>query len=166
MKALTQAELKEVIFYDATTGNFFWLEPKRGKKMGVPAGTPHFKGYIIIRINGCLYLAHRLAFLFVYNVFPKDQVDHINGIRNDNRIVNIRHATNSENQLNRWDKVKNTSGYKGIVLYKGRIAKPWRAKADLNGNPYHLGYYVTALEASLAYQKFAKAHHGEFLNIK
>lgn len=160
---ITQSELKELLHYNSETGFFtrqVSLHPRM--KIGAAVGCSHNKGYIVVRINGVLYLTHRLAWLYAYGHFPLNQIDHINGIKDDNRLVNLRMATASENLMNVAIRVDNTSGFKGVSWQKH--IKKWRARGRINGKDYHLGYFLTTKEASLAYQSFAKQHHGEFYN--
>jgi hypothetical protein len=92
---------------------------------------------------------------------PKEmQVDHINGNGLDNRRSNLRLATSTENARNR-DKFKNnTTGYKGVSRQKGR--KKFRAQIYANGKAIYLGWYDTAREAALAYDRAVRKYHGEF----
>ena len=158
---ITQERLKELLNYDPDTGVFTWLVSSRGVKAGV-AGCVHPLGYIQININGRSYRAHRLAFLYMTGTFPDDQVDHINGMRADNRWLNLREATHSENLRNCGKYANNTSGYKGVHKYK--ITGKWVAHCHAHGKQHHLGYHDTAEAAHAAYCKFASEHHAEFFN--
>jgi hypothetical protein len=102
-KLPTQSRLLELLDYDKDSGNFTWIKsPRRGVAPGSIAGTPTTKGYRHIMIDRRRYFAHRLAWLYVYGEDPGDlQLDHINRVRSDNRIDNLRLATQSENGLNR-----------------------------------------------------------------
>ena len=87
-KSLTAERLREVLDYDPDTGVFTRkVRTASSVKVGDVAGSLNGKGYIRIRVDGRLYFAHRLAWLYVHGEWPVDQVDHINGIKNDNRIV-------------------------------------------------------------------------------
>ena len=79
---ITQSELKNILHYNQDTGVFTWI------KNSIVAGTVEKKGYIAIKINRKSYKAHRLAWLYIYGNFPKEQIDHLNGIKNDNCINN------------------------------------------------------------------------------
>lgn len=76
------------------------------------------KGYIEIIINNKIYYAHRLAWLYVTGAFPKKEIDHINGIRNDNRVDNLRAATHEDNQKNQKLRKDNSTGYQGVIFNK------------------------------------------------
>lgn len=148
---LTQEVLKELIYYNPDTGKFRWKVYRNyNAKKGQIAGYQR-NGYIIIGINGTLYLAHRLAFLYMTGEWPNDQVDHINNKGIDNHWNNLRNATNRENSCNQTNpKSNNESGYLGVCFIKdGKRNKRWRAKF---GNIF-IGYYSTAKEAADAYLK-------------
>lgn len=95
--------LKEVVSYNAETGVFTWLTDSTGPGKGRierPAGTVRPDGYLKIYIDGKSFLLHRLAWFYVYGEWPKGQIDHENLIHNDNRICNLRDATNGQNKTN------------------------------------------------------------------
>ena len=116
---LTQERLKEVLNYDPETGVFVWVvKPSKSIKIGNVAGSDHTTGYRHIAINRKIIKSHRLAWLYMTGAFPPDQIDHINRIRNDNRFVNLRAVTRSENQHNSGKRKNNTAGYKGVSYRK------------------------------------------------
>ena len=148
---ITQEQLKQLMHYDPLTGVFTWLERpvdlcalERVWKMwntrysGKEAGTLDISGYSHIQIMSKNYNAHRLAWLYVFNEWPVE-IDHINHIKNDNRIENLRAATNSLNSKNRGMQKNNESGFNGISFYKPR--NKWRARVKLKGKDVHLGYF-------------------------
>lgn len=92
MEDLTQAELKRKLHYDPDTGIFTWKVFSPGITIGKVAGAIS-SGYIRIKVHPSLQYAHRLAWLYVYGYFPEHGTDHINGIKTDNRIANLREAT-------------------------------------------------------------------------
>jgi hypothetical protein len=158
---LTQAELKSQLHYNPETGIFTRMVSNNNKiKVGDVAGGKHNQGYMVIGINGKLYLAHRLAWLYVHGEFPENDIDHISGIKDSNFIKNLRVSTRSQNLFNRGVTKNNTSGYKGVSFDKA--TNKWMAKARLNGKRYYLGLFVTPEKASEAYQAFSKNNHGEF----
>lgn len=161
---ITQNELKEILHYDPETGIFTRLVASSNNKMkaGQVAGGVSDKGYIRIRIRGKRYLAHRLAWLYVYGTFPTDGTDHVNGVRDDNRLCNLRPATKSQNGMNQGKQRSNTSGFKGV--YWSSQHQKWRAQCVANGKKYYLGLFDAAEDASAAYQAFAVKHHGQFFN--
>lgn len=163
---ITQKELKELLHYDPETGIFTWLVTpyKYGRvKIGDSAGSNDAYGYRRIKIKRRSYKSHRLAWLYVYGHFPPNALDHINVLKDDNRISNLRLATNSENQMNRGKPSNNTSGFKGVSWHKRR--KKWDAYGQLNGKNKHLGAFDTAEAASVAYKSFAEQQHGQFYRV-
>jgi len=111
-------------------------------------------GYRCIKVLGRLQLAHRLAWLYVHGVWPDHEIDHLNGIRSDNRLGNLRdvsRTTNSENQ--RRATVGNTSTkLLGATLDDSVYRrKPFKAQIKVNGRSRHLGMFATAEEAHQAY---------------
>ena len=115
---------------------------------------------MIFHINSKLYRAHRLAWLYVYGEYPKKHLDHINGIRNDKRIITLRECNDSQNMKNTDKRKDNTSGCKGVSFDKAR--NKWKAQATLNQKHINIGRFDSKEDASLAYQSFAKANHGDF----
>jgi len=110
-----------------------------------------------IIINKEHYLAHRLAWLYVNGEFPPDQIDHINHVRNDNRIKNLRTVSCKENQKNKLMHKNNTSGVIGVHWYKPRMK--WKAGIKVNGELNHLGYFTSLREAAKA-RKEAERKYG------
>src|SRR5690349_20811660 len=115
---LTPDKVRQVLSYDAITGQFTWrvskgLRVRAGGNAGFVAQGAN-TGYVIIGIDGRQYRAHRLAWFYVTGEWPPDEIDHINGNRADNRWANLRPATVAENQRNRAKSKRNTSGYKGV----------------------------------------------------
>lgn len=103
---------------------------------------PDSTGYIRIRINGVKYKAHRLAWFCYHGQWPDGDIDHINGVRHDNRIANLRVVTNKQNHENRLAANRNNStGLRGVSLHK----KTGKYKAHIrhNGVLYYLGLYAT-----------------------
>lgn len=161
---LSQDRLKELLEYDANTGDFTWIKiTSRRVKVGDKACKKDNHGYFYISIDKKTYGAHRLAWLYVHGKMPSKNIDHINGIRNDNRICNLREATQQENLYNIGLAKHNSSGYKGVHFHKG--TGKWRAVASVNNYPKHIGLFKTALEASLAYTNWCISNRGKFARI-
>jgi hypothetical protein len=162
---LTQKELKSQLHYNPDTGLFIRNKALcNSVKIGDVAGAPDGKGYLRISVNMKRHKAHRLAWLYMTGELPKNQIDHINGVKNDNRFINLREATNSQNKSNSGLYVNNKSGYKGVSWYKKY--KKWVSHVSVNGKRKTLGYFDNAIDASIAYENFAKQHHGEFYYCK
>lgn len=138
--------------YDPKTGKF-WRE----------AGCLGRLGYRHIWFQGKQHMEHRVAWFLHYGVWPDKPVDHINGIRSDNRIVNLRLATTAENLRNRSKPKNNKSGFKGVSWIEKYQA--WQATIKFDGKNKFLGRFATREDASAAYEKAALQHHGEFAKI-
>lgn len=157
---LTQEELKSKLHYNPDNGIFTRIQSTQSIRAGDIAGSKSNQGYLQIRINCKQYQAHRLAWLYVYGEMPNGMIDHINGVKDDNRIKNLRESTSQQNQFNTGSYKNNKSGYKGVSFHKS--SNKWSAKATLNGKGKHLGLFTTPELASQAYKVFATKHHAEF----
>jgi len=156
---LTSEKLKEVLDYCPETGNFFWRVRRGRQKAGSLAGHADTHGYIMIRVFSKIYMAHRLAFLFVYDRFPIGDTDHINRNRSDNRIENLREVTRSENNVNSKIRKNNTSGYRGVSW--SERDKHYHAYINKDGRRINIGYFRDSKEAAIAYDEKAKDIYGE-----
>ena len=155
MAELTQARLKELLHYDPDTGKFTALQtlPHNRKKAGSQVGfSTGPEVYRAIRVDGRSILEHRLAFLYMCGTVP-NQVDHINGVRDDNRWVNLRESDHSLNAQNQRKNRKSKSGILGV--YYGRAS--YFSSININGKKIYLGSFPTADEAFSAYLQ-AKRH--------
>jgi hypothetical protein len=157
---LTQDYLKQVLDYNSETGLFFWkkIKVKNQVKIGSIAGWDDGRGYLKIEINRKSYRAHRLAWFYVYGVWPKEQIDHINGIKSDNRIINLRDITNAQNQQNKINpSQRNKSGLLGV--YKNTNCSTYCAEIRIDGNKHVVRGFKTALEAHKKYLELKKQLH-------
>lgn len=146
---LTQAELKELLVYDPVTGIFTNRVTRNSRALiGAEAGKDRLDGYRDIKINHKIYLTHRLAWLYVHGEWPADQIDHINGVRSDNRIDNLRVVTNKQNGENQTLRSNNTSGHRGVTWDK--VNGKWMAQIKHHGKIHHLGYFSILEEAAAA----------------
>ncbi len=160
---ITQEYLQSLYHYDKNTGIFTRLISRNKRhKVGEIAGTKNFEGYSVIIIDGISYRAHRLAWLYIYGSMPKNQIDHINGIKDDNRICNLREVSNAENQQNRVNLNKNNkSGVTGIDMRKGK----YRVRICIDYKSIHIGEYKNIEDAKVAlYEAKRKLH--PFSNLK
>lgn len=157
---LTQTRLKECLSYNPETGEFRALFTSGARRAGDIADARHPKGYTAITLDGGRYLAHRLAWLYVHGQFPPEDIDHINGVKSDNRICNLRAANRSQNMANIGALSNSKSGIRGVRFYS-RTSR-WIASIRADGKTTHLGYFATAEEAAQAYREAATRLHGEF----
>lgn len=159
---VTQNRLKEVLSYEVITGNFYWkIRLSSTAKLDQIAGTINSCGYRIIKIDGTLYTASRLAFLFMLGYIPAE-VDHINNTPLDNSWLNLRAVTKNQNQHNKKLQINNTSGIKGVTWHK-KVAK-WQAQVKLQGKYYSAGYFNCLIEAKEAVETLRLSLHGEYTN--
>jgi hypothetical protein len=152
-------QLKELLHYEPETGVFTWRVSKGGKKAGSIAGCLVEDGYIRIKINKKLYPAHHLAWLCIYGELPENEIDHINHIRTDNSIGNLRSATRTENGRNVSLSVRNQSGVIGVCWFKGK----WLAYIKVDGRQKTLGRFNDKFEA-ICCRKSANNKYGFHLN--
>ncbi len=163
---ITQEKLMGLLRYDPGTGLFVWLVVRgRFARPGSPAGAEHKakrsnSSYIRIKIDGRSYLAHRLAFLYMTGNWPVGLPDHVNMNTMDNRWMNLRESTPSQNQANRTVRKDNKTGIKG-VFYIPRDKK-FSSEIQVQGQQIRLGYFDTAEAAGAAYEIAATKYFGEF----
>jgi len=147
---LTQERLKELLDYDPETGVFVWKVNKGPRAaVGTIAGTVDSYGYIRIQLDKKAYRAHRLVWFYVYGQWSEKELDHINRIKTDNRLENLRDVSQSENQWNRDKYKNNTSGFAGVCWHKH--SKKWAAQISAFGRGKCLGYFDTLEAANAAY---------------
>ena len=164
---LSQQYLKECFDYNPDTGDLIWKKRPRshfnstGGMRSFNARFPNeIAGFFLrskkhniiyrnIRLKGKSYLIHRVIWMLVYGKFPESQIDHINRNGLDNRILNLREVTASENCKNRGLKSSNKTGITGVYFHK--LTKKWAAQISFkNGRNYHIGLYVDFFEACCA----------------
>tara|TARA_R110000868_G_C10972546_1_gene770392 strand:+ start:32155 stop:32631 length:477 start_codon:yes stop_codon:yes gene_type:complete len=143
---LTHERLKEKLYYNPETGAFTHLTQNRSH-----CGSLNPKGYIRIKVDNKGYLAHRLAWMYVNGKMPPDEIDHINHIKNDNRLSNLREASAEENNRNKKKSQKNKSGFTGVFCNKSK--KKWIAQVMVNRECRHLGSFDSLIDAVAARMK-------------
>lgn len=155
---ITYKEASEILMYDPCTGFLHWLKTNRAHEAGDRAGGFNKNnGYIQINICGRIYKAHRVAWLLFYGKFPREFIDHINQVRNDNRIVNLREADKLVNSKNTKLRSDSTSGITGVRWSKKN--KHWQAFVYDDKKYIHLGGFVGKFDAACA-RKSAEIKYG------
>lgn len=145
---------QELLSYDQETGVFSWLVTRGRVKAGSRAGQFIRKGYVIVVIDGQRHRAHRLAWLLTHGELPAEQIDHINGRRDDNRISNLRPATARQNSHNRYCASRHSST--GLLGVQKSGSGRWKAEIQVDGRRHRLGLFDEPSVAHAAYMR-AKA---------
>lgn len=164
----TPVRVAELLDYDSETGKLSWriFEPKRGVRPGMVAGhVDASHGYRTVSLDGSVHVGAQVAWVLYYGEWPAQEVDHINRVKSDDRISNLRLASKSQQQANTGIKSNNTSGARGVYFYQQRAVKGWApywAYITVRGNRLSLGYFDSVEEAATAYTKAAKKYFGEF----
>jgi len=155
---LQQSDIKEYLSYDSETGLFTWIKSYRNQHIGKKVGSYDKDGYLQIKFKRKAYRAHRLAWMYVYGKFPDSQLDHIDGVRDNNAISNLREVTFSENSQNqRNSHSDSTYGMLGIDYNKSK--KRFRARIMIQGKRITLGGFSTAEQAFEAYLEAKQKYH-------
>jgi hypothetical protein len=160
-----QAVLRELFDYNTETGELIWryrdgeTSQWNGRFAGKPVTGRH-QGYVRVKFAGLRTGVHRVIWKLAYGEIPDHmQVDHINGIRDDNRLENLRLVTNQQNQLNRHcDKGR---GYKGVY----RKGNRWKAEITTPEGRKYLGLFKTPEQAAIAYDAAARRWHGDHARL-
>jgi hypothetical protein len=161
-------ELRNALDYCPDTGVLRWkyrpdVSPHiNSRDVGKEAGNRHHSGRIYLGFRGRLIGAHRAAFAIFYGRWPNGQIDHINRDPKDNRISNLREATNSQNMCNRSPESTNRLGVKGVRPSGGSF----NARITINKKYIDLGSYATIEEEKAAYDSAAEKYHGDFRPIE
>lgn len=153
---LTQKRLKELLHYDPETGTFTWkVRTSNRVRVGDIAGSRHSTNggkYVAkkVRVDGVTYLAHRLAWFYMYGIWPSGDTDHMDRNPLNNSAHNLRCATRKQNVENASMRADNTSGFRGVCFIPktGR----WFAQIRHNRVQVNIGYFDTPEEASAAYE--------------
>jgi len=139
--SVTHERLLEVLHYAASTGVFTWRISRGTRAKGSEAGRRNTSGHRQIKLDGRNYLAHRLAWFYVHGVWPADETDHEDGVKDNNCLLNLREATHSQNQHNQRSARRDSkSGLRGVSLYRdGR----WTAEITIEHKRYYLGRFAS-----------------------
>lgn len=161
---ITQELLHRLFRYDKDSGHLIWREPLHSTSrppLGERAGcVKKCCGYRDIKIDGKPYKAHRLVWMYHFGEWPRGELDHVNLVKDDNRIENLRLATRSQNCANKRGLV----GLKGVHLRYVRSdgSRRWVGMIKVSGRQRFLGYFDCPAAAACAYQIAADEEFGPF----
>ena len=162
---LTAEHLRRVLIYDPFTGLWKWREGGKGRPLepdwwpGTLGGKPG-RQYYAIGIGRWPRYAHRLAFLYMTGEWPKQEIDHVDGDRTNNRWSNLREADHSQNKYNTGLRGHNTTGFRGVYFRKNE--GKWHARIKVGDRRVSLGLFSSPEEASIAYEAAAQEHFGDY----
>lgn len=151
------ARLRELFYYIPHTGKLISLVDSKRRHAGDTVGTTDGKGHLQVYIDGRLWQVHRICWKLYYGVDPLDQIDHINGKRSDNKIVNLREASQLENNRNICIPKNNTSKIIGVTFHKA--TKKWSAQIRVNRKNIWLGVF-TDKKSAITARKEAEKKYG------
>lgn len=172
MPLIEPAQLHALLTYDAQTGQLTW-KPRplemfenlrvqsvwNARYANKLAGSVAKVGYISIRINDRAYYAHRIIWAMILGAWPADEVDHINGDRLDNRLMNLRLATRTINAQNLRSVPRGQKLPMGVYFHARKKVRVYSASIEINGRSKHLGYFDTPQMAQEAYLTAKRIHH-------
>lgn len=158
---ITYEDAHRLFAYDPDTGLLTRrITTSKKAKAGLVVGNPYSNGYLRVGVGprgACKeYLLHRLIWMMHAGEWPEGEIDHINGVRTDNRLANLRIATSGENRQNSCRYASNKSGYRGVSWF--RVAGKWRADITVNRKAIYLGSFDDINEAA-AYTKAKSELH-------
>lgn len=156
---LTQEYLHTL--FDYKDGNLYWKKARSKINVGEKTGSLNINGYLTTKIDQKDYRTHRLIFMWHYGYFPV-QVDHINNIKTDNRIENLRPAKNGQNMQNKKIQKNNTSGFKGVYKHQNK----WRVRLMIDGKSKSFGLYNDIDYAKFVANAMRHKYHKEFARTK
>jgi hypothetical protein len=160
---LTQDELKRQLSYDPETGALTRrIRSSNRIKIGDEAGTASPDGYRRVWVGGKLYLAHRLAWLYVHGAWPTGELDHIDGQKANNRLANLRDVPHQMNVQNL--KIARKDSKSGVLGVHWEPSKHrYVAQSSLNGKRTFLGHFKTISEAEKVVVEFKQQNHPGFI---
>ena len=155
---LTQERLKELFSYNPSTGVFTRLHSTSNVKAGRATGNLNTGGHLGFLVDKKMYQAHRLAWLYVHGDWPNCQIDHINGVRTDNRIENLRDVSHTVNAQNiHAARSDNKTGLLGVSWKEPR--GKYVAQIQIDGKVRYLGLFTDPQVAHAKYIEAKRIHH-------
>ena len=161
MTELTHQYLLDNLKYDAEAGILTWRLAGKGRRMGKPLGSDKGNGYLTVRILGLQYMLHRVIWFYCKGEWPKNDIDHEDQNKHNNRIGNLRDFTKTLNNQNlKTAKSSSKLGILGVRQVKGKF----HANIGVNSKSVYLGSFDTIEEATEAYQAGKVKYHAGALN--
>lgn len=162
---LPEAEyLRSLFTYEPGTGLLQWKIDRSNKRAGDPAGARRGEvGYLQVSIDNRLYRVHLVIWKMVTGEEPENFIDHEDTDKGNNRWLNLRDATKSQNQANIGLTARNTSGFKNVRWYKAY--QKWAAQFTKEGVCYFVGYFDDVNEAAAALRKRYVEVYGEYARL-
>lgn len=151
---VTSESVRALLDYDADSGALRW------RSSGEMAGCRRHDGYLVVGIDGRLYLGHRLVWLWMTGCWPAGYIDHANRVKGDDRWQNLREATPTQNAANSGARSTSGSGIKGVSWC--RATQKWRATINIAGKQRSLGRHDSMADAAKAYSTAARELHGSY----
>ncbi len=176
---ITADMVRTLLDYNPETGSFTWKERTpdlfiegshsaehqcrqwNSRFAGKNAGARDARGYLNLHIFCKSYRGHRLAWVIMTGEWPVDEIDHINGVKSDNRFANLREATSSENKANIGVRRNNITRLKGVAIERRRHRR-WVANIADSGRCRYIGSFDCPAAAHFAYLIEADKAYGEF----
>ena len=157
---LTLDRLRALLNYNEENGVFLWRVDRGARKLaGHKAGNIHPSGYVNIKIDGCIYGAHRLAWLYQMGSWPTNEIDHINGVRHANNFRNLRDVPAVVNMQNVRHVRANKKSSQLIGAVWCKRSQKWTSQLQMCGHRKHLGYFGSEVEAHTAYIEAKRIFH-------
>lgn len=156
---LSADRVSDLLSYNTETGVLTRkVRTSNRVNIGDVAGTVRPDGYLKVSLENKSYLAHRLAWAIAFGEWPEFEIDHINGVRSDNRLCNLRDVTPSTNQENQRVPYRNSAGKTlGVTFHKRN--KKWQAQIKYGGKNRYLGQFASKEDASSAYLEAKRRQH-------
>lgn len=157
---LTVESARRLIRYQPKTGLLFWrVRVSARERKGDIAGCLNTKGYLQLSISGVQYKAHRIAWFVFYGAWPNGPIDHINGVKFDNRIDNLREATFATNAQNLHGAMRSNRSSDLLGAHFNKERQQWRTAILVGGKRHYRGPFDTAEEAHRAYLDLKRELH-------
>lgn len=160
---ISHEELLDTLTYNPDTGAFFWKNKGRGRQLNKEVGSWDMYGYKTVRLgkqnNNKSYKLHRLAWFYATGEWPKHDIDHLNGIRHDNRMENLRDVPRKMN-LENQRKIKNRPTKTGLIgAYFDSRKDMFYSRISHHDKSIYLGSFKTAEEAHNKYMETKRQIH-------